>query len=52
MPDGVFCECQDYQNQIDLLGRGCCKHGYAVLAQLGMASLSDYLESVSSRGVA
>lgn len=48
---GVFCECEDLKNQLDLLGAGCCKHGYAVLSQIGFRSLSEYLESVSDRVV-
>ncbi|MBD1876958.1 hypothetical protein H6F75_26080 [Nodosilinea sp. FACHB-131] len=44
-PDGVFCTCDDLNNQLEFFGRGCCKHGYAVLAHLGFASLSDYLNA-------
>lgn len=40
---GVKCECDDYHNQIEFLGKGVCKHGYAVLAHLGYDSLSNYL---------
>ena len=41
--DGVFCTCDDFNNQLEFFGRGCCKHGYAVLAYLGLSSLADYL---------
>lgn len=41
--DGLFCTCDDLNNQLEFFGRGCCKHGYAVLAQLGFGSLSEYL---------
>jgi hypothetical protein len=43
LADGVFCHCEDFNNQIQFLGRGCCKHGYAVLRHLGFGSLRDYL---------
>jgi len=41
--DGVFCTCDDFNNQLEFFGRGCCKHGYAVLGVLGLSSLADYL---------
>lgn len=41
--DRIECSCDDYKNQIDVLGKGCCKHTYAVLGQLGHASLADYV---------
>lgn len=41
--DGVFCTCDDFNNQLEFWGRGCCKHGYAVLAHLGFGSLRDYM---------
>jgi len=41
--DGVFCPCDDFNNQLEFFGRGCCKHGYAVLGFLGLSSLADYL---------
>jgi hypothetical protein len=40
---GLACECDDYQNQLRFFGRGCCKHGYAVLTQLGYTDLRSYL---------
>jgi hypothetical protein len=41
--DKITCTCEDYHNQVHFLGRGCCKHGYAVLATLGFSSLRDFL---------
>lgn len=43
LPEAVTCTCEDYQNQFKFWGRGCCKHGYAVLGCLGFSSLSDYI---------
>jgi predicted nucleic acid-binding Zn finger protein len=43
--DGVFCTCDDFNNQLEFFNRGCCKHGYAVLAHLGFASLGEYLNA-------
>jgi hypothetical protein len=40
--DVVDCQCADYRAQIAFGGRGCCKHGYAVLRSLGFSSLSDW----------
>lgn len=42
----IACGCEDYGNQTEFFGRGCCKHGYAVLAQIGYSSLKDYLDNV------
>ncbi|MGF1566856.1 MAG: hypothetical protein ACFCVD_02075 [Nodosilinea sp.] len=44
-PDGVFCTCDDLNNQLEFFGRGCCKHGYAVLAHLGFGSLHEYIQA-------
>lgn len=41
--DRVTCGCEDYANQIEFLGKGCCKHGYAVLRHLGCRTLAEYL---------
>jgi len=41
--DGPECACHDYQNQVVILGKGICKHGYAVLLKLGYGSLREYL---------
>jgi len=40
----IQCQCPDYQNQIEHFGKGCCKHGYAVLNAQGFNSLADYIE--------
>jgi len=42
---GIKCTCEDYQNQIQYLGRGCCKHAYRVLFHLGFKTLKDYIQS-------
>lgn len=44
--DAIDCDCEDYKNQVILLGRGCCKHGYAVLAYFGLSSLREYQTQV------
>jgi hypothetical protein len=41
----IACSCEDYRNQVQFFGRGCCKHGYAVLEYLGFNSLKDYLNA-------
>lgn len=41
--NGVFCTCDDLNNQLQFFGKGCCKHGYAVLAHIGFGSLRDYI---------
>ncbi len=45
VPAGLICECEDYRNQMQFLGQGCCKHSYAVLNHLGFNSLSSYLNA-------
>ena len=45
--DRVTCTCMDYQHQVERLGRGCCKHGYALLAKFGYDSLKDYVLAIS-----
>lgn len=42
--DRLECDCEDYHWQTRYFGRGCCKHGYAVLQYLGFDSLRDYIE--------
>ncbi|MBD0334942.1 MAG: hypothetical protein ICV62_05600 [Cyanobacteria bacterium Co-bin13] len=42
--DRLECDCEDYYWQRQTFGRGCCKHGYAVLNYLGFESLRAYLE--------
>lgn len=39
----VTCTCKDFENQMQQLGKGCCKHGYAVLGQLGFSTLAEYI---------
>lgn len=41
--DRLDCDCEDYRWQKQFFGRGCCKHGYAVLQYLGFDSLRDYV---------
>jgi hypothetical protein len=43
-PTTIECNCEDYHNQIRHIGKGCCKHGYAVLSFLGFDRLSDYIK--------
>jgi hypothetical protein len=49
-PDRIECPCDDYKNQIQFIGRGCCKHGYAVLNTLGFSSLAHYVEAMKPGG--
>lgn len=42
LPLELICGCEDYWNQIKFFGKGCCKHGYAVLNYLGCKSLAEY----------
>ncbi|MBW4553271.1 MAG: hypothetical protein KME35_19485 [Aphanocapsa sp. GSE-SYN-MK-11-07L] len=48
IPTGLVCECEDYCNQVQFLGQGCCKHNYAVLNHLGFKSLSSYLNATKA----
>ncbi|MGF1461081.1 MAG: SWIM zinc finger family protein [Leptolyngbyaceae cyanobacterium] len=41
--DRLDCDCEDYRWQQQFIGRGCCKHGYAVLQHLGFTSLADFV---------
>lgn len=42
----IQCPCDDYNNQQRIFkGKGCCKHGYAVLRFLGFDRLSEYIEN-------
>lgn len=45
--DRLTCTCEDYKNQINILKRGCCKHCYKVLNEIGCHSLSDYVNKVN-----
>jgi len=47
----IACECEDYKNQAEFFGRGVCKHGYAVLAQLGYSSLKDYIMLAQTKSI-
>ncbi len=42
--DGLDCQCEDFRNQVNILGRACCKHAYSVLNSLGFSSLNEYIE--------
>lgn len=50
--DFVHCDCPDWQNQQEAFGhvKVCCKHGYAVLRQLGFGTLKDYLKAWRTDG--
>lgn len=39
----IDCNCMDMQQQKEVWGRGCCKHGYALLEMFGYKSLQDYV---------
>jgi hypothetical protein len=41
--DFVDCSCVDMQQQKEIWGKGCCKHGYALLGMLGYNSLQEYV---------
>ncbi|MEM9009215.1 MAG: hypothetical protein AAGE59_37655 [Cyanobacteria bacterium P01_F01_bin.86] len=41
--DRLDCDCEDYYWQQQFFGRGCCKHGYAVLRYRGFDSLRSYI---------
>ncbi|AFY60077.1 SWIM zinc finger family protein [Synechococcus sp. PCC 6312] len=41
----ITCGCEDYTAQYDAMGKGVCKHGYAVLNHLGYNCLADYLRA-------
>jgi hypothetical protein len=46
LQDAIQCPCDDYNNQQQAFkGKGCCKHGYAVLSFLGFDRLSEYIEN-------
>jgi hypothetical protein len=47
---GLVCTCEDFHNQMQFWGKGCCKHGYAVLAHLGFDSLQNYLTALGNGG--
>jgi uncharacterized Zn finger protein len=39
---GVSCTCPDMHDQFTEIGRGVCKHGYAVLGILGFRTLAEF----------
>lgn len=41
--DAIYCECEDYKNQLSFWGKAVCKHSYAVLFNMGYSELSQYL---------
>ena len=40
----LICNCDDWANQKELLGKACCKHCYSVLNYLNCSSLKEYIE--------
>lgn len=44
----VQCECPDYLKQVELLGFGVCKHGYAGLNAHGFGTFSAYSEAIAT----
>lgn len=50
-PSAVHCSCEDYQQQTSILGKGVCKHGYAVLGALGFRTLSQFQETVERQAL-
>ncbi|MGB5714490.1 MAG: SWIM zinc finger family protein, partial [Waterburya sp.] len=45
---GIECKCRDFEKQQEILGKGCCKHGYKLLNHLGYNSLQSYLDRNNS----
>ena len=43
-PQELVCDCDDWMNQKEILGKACCKHCYSVLNYLNYSSLKEYLE--------
>jgi len=39
----IDCNCFDMKQQKEVWGKGCCKHGYALLEMFGYKSLQDYV---------
>ena len=44
LPQELICNCQDWSNQKEHLGKACCKHCYSVLNYLNYDSLKEYIE--------
>jgi hypothetical protein len=43
----LICDCEDWANQKEYLGKACCKHCYSVLNYLNYSSLKEYIEKSS-----
>ena len=43
-PQELICNCDDWANQKEHLGKACCKHCYSVLSYLKYLSLKEYIE--------
>jgi hypothetical protein len=43
-PKELVCNCDDWANQKEMLGKACCKHCYSVLNHLNYSSLKEYIE--------
>ncbi|MGV2831983.1 hypothetical protein [Myxosarcina sp. GI1(2024)] len=43
-PQELVCNCDDWINQKEILGKACCKHCYSVLSYLNYSSLKEYIE--------
>lgn len=41
--EAIACGCEDFAQQIEAFGKGCCKHLYATLNTLGFSSLNEYI---------
>jgi hypothetical protein len=48
-PQELICNCQDWSNQKEYLGKACCKHCYSVLNYLNYESLKEYIERKEER---
>ena len=46
-PQELICNCEDWANQKEHLGKACCKHCYSVLNYLNYSSLSEYVEQAN-----
>ena len=40
----LICNCEDWSNQKEYLGKACCKHCYSVLNYLNYSTLKEYLD--------
>ena len=48
-PKELICNCGDWANQKEFIGKACCKHCYSVLNYLGLSSLKEYIERKEER---